>query len=163
FGCVLYEMLTGHAAFEGETIGEILAGVFKSEPDWERLPAGTPEAVRRLLRRCLQKDRAQRLNSANAVRIEIEDAQSRGQAEGGLGHTAARRRSNVWVAIAAVLLLTTIFFAALSVVYFNRPEPSRPPEIRVEVNTPSTDDPLSFAISPDARRLVFSALNDGKS
>src|SRR6516162_4383602 len=43
FGCVLYEMLTGHAAFEGETIGEILGGVFKAQPDWRRLPAETPE------------------------------------------------------------------------------------------------------------------------
>jgi serine/threonine-protein kinase len=64
FGCVVCEMLTGHPAFEGETIGEILAGVFKTEPDWRRLPSETPEAIRRLLRRCLQKDRSRRLNSA---------------------------------------------------------------------------------------------------
>src|SRR5215471_15532582 len=76
FGCVLYEMLTARAAFEGETIGEILAGVFKAEPDWRRLPAEIPEAIRRLLRRCLQKDRNRRLNSANAARIEIEEASS---------------------------------------------------------------------------------------
>jgi eukaryotic-like serine/threonine-protein kinase len=76
FGCVLYEMLTAQAAFEGETIGEILAGVFKAEPDWRRLPAETPEAIRRLLRRCLQKDRTWRLNSPNAMRIEIEEALS---------------------------------------------------------------------------------------
>jgi serine/threonine protein kinase len=42
FGCVLYEMLTGHAAFEGETIGEILAGVFKVDPDWRRLCPASP-------------------------------------------------------------------------------------------------------------------------
>ena len=63
FGCVLYEMLSGHAIFEGETIGEILGGVFKAEPDWRRLPGETPEAIRRLLRRCLQKDRSRRLKS----------------------------------------------------------------------------------------------------
>src|SRR5262245_60456795 len=76
FGCILYEMLTAHAAFEGETIGEILAEVFKAEPDWRRLPAEIPEGVRRLLRRCLQKDRNRRLNSANDARIEIEEALS---------------------------------------------------------------------------------------
>jgi eukaryotic-like serine/threonine-protein kinase len=74
FGCVLYEMLTGHAVFEGETVGEILGGVFKDEPDWRRLPVETPEAIRRLLRRCLQKERRQRLKSADDARIEIEDA-----------------------------------------------------------------------------------------
>jgi serine/threonine-protein kinase len=56
FGCVLYEMLTGRAVFKGETVGEILAEVLKTEPDWRRLPAQTPEGIRRLLRRCLQKE-----------------------------------------------------------------------------------------------------------
>src|SRR5207237_849473 len=76
----------------------------------------------------------------------------------------ARGRSKVWVGIAAVLLLTTILLlGALSVVYFNRPQPPAPPEIRVEVTAPATADPVSFAISPDGRRLVFSASNVGKS
>src|SRR5262249_42741563 len=50
--------------------------------------------------------------------------------------------------------------AALSVRYFNR---ATPPEIRVEVSTPSTDDPTSFAISPDGRSLVFLASHESKS
>jgi Tol biopolymer transport system component len=60
-------------------------------------------------------------------------------------------------------LLTTVVFAALWVVSFNRALPPAPREIRVEVNTPSTADPLSFAISPDGQRLAFSASNQGKS
>src|SRR5262249_36559394 len=55
FGCVLYEMLSGRVVFDGETAAEVLSEVLKSEPDWHRLPAETPEAIRRLLRRCLQK------------------------------------------------------------------------------------------------------------
>src|SRR5215831_11754819 len=47
FGCVLYEMLTGSAAFQGETVGEILAEVFKADPDWSRLPARTPQGILR--------------------------------------------------------------------------------------------------------------------
>jgi eukaryotic-like serine/threonine-protein kinase len=73
-GCVLYEMLTGKQAFDGEDITEILATVVKTEPDWNRLPQDTPPIVRMLLRRCLQKDRALRMQAAGDVRIEIVDA-----------------------------------------------------------------------------------------
>ena len=56
FGCVLYEMLTGRTAFPGETVSDTLAAVLEREPDWNALPADTPSSVRRLLRRCLEKD-----------------------------------------------------------------------------------------------------------
>src|SRR6202161_1134353 len=56
FGCVLYELLTGRQAFQGETTTEILAAVLRGEPDWQALPASTPGKIRDLLRRCLQKE-----------------------------------------------------------------------------------------------------------
>src|ERR1700694_2176685 len=56
FGCVLYELLTGKQAFQGETTTEILAAVLRGEPDWRALPASTPGKIRDLLRRCLQKE-----------------------------------------------------------------------------------------------------------
>ncbi len=74
FGCVLYEMLTGDKAFGGETITDVLASVVTTEPDWERLPETAGPAVRRLLRRCLQKAPSQRLHSIADGRIDIEDA-----------------------------------------------------------------------------------------
>src|SRR6267378_5348983 len=61
FGCVLYELLTGKQAFEGESVTETLAAVLKAEPDWTLLPATTPPSIRVLLRRCLQKDVTRRL------------------------------------------------------------------------------------------------------
>src|SRR5262249_48231178 len=76
FGCVLYEMLTGNAPFAGETLGEILAAVLTVEPDWKRLPTATPVSIRRLLRRCLQKDRKERLQHVGDARIEINEARS---------------------------------------------------------------------------------------
>ena len=75
FGCVLYEMLTANRAFPGDTTTEILAGVLKADPDWRGLPADTPEAVRRLLGRCLRKDRTERLRDAGDARLDIVDAQ----------------------------------------------------------------------------------------
>ena len=74
FGCVLYELLTGKAAFQGEDVTEILAAVVKSEPDWTALPAKIPSTIRTLLSRCLRKDRRHRISDATDVRIEIEDA-----------------------------------------------------------------------------------------
>src|SRR5262245_411300 len=57
FGCVLYEMLTGRRAFAGDEVSDVMASILIREPDLDAVPAGTPPAVRRLLRRCLQKDR----------------------------------------------------------------------------------------------------------
>src|SRR3989442_11794673 len=56
FGCVLYEMLTGRRAFDGEDVSETLAAVLRGEPEWSALPSDTPTPIRRLLRRCLEKD-----------------------------------------------------------------------------------------------------------
>ena len=61
FGCVLYELLTGKQAFHGETFTDITATILTGEPDWQALPTETPEPIRQLLRRCLQKDKALRL------------------------------------------------------------------------------------------------------
>src|ERR1700675_3356755 len=73
FGAVLYELLTGKPAFHGEDVGDILAAVVRAEPDWQTLPAATPLKVRDLLRRCLQKDKTQRLRDAGDARIEIQE------------------------------------------------------------------------------------------
>ena len=76
FGCVLFEMLTGERTFQGEDVSDTMANVLKREPRWDRLPGTTPPAVRLLLRRCLRKEKRQRLQDAAGVRIEIEDALS---------------------------------------------------------------------------------------
>ena len=74
FGCVLYELLTGKAAFQGEGVHDILASVVRAEPDLSLLPDATPQMVRTLLRRCLQKDKTSRLRDAGDARIEIQEA-----------------------------------------------------------------------------------------
>ena len=70
FGCVLYEMLAGHPAFEGQDVTEIVGRIVTAEPDWSRLPGATPMRIRELLARCLQKDPKLRLRDiGDAVRI----------------------------------------------------------------------------------------------
>jgi eukaryotic-like serine/threonine-protein kinase len=73
FGAVLYELLTGKRAFAGATAPDVLEAVVKNDPDWSKLPAGTPGAIHRLLRRCLTKDRKQRLLAIGEARIALEN------------------------------------------------------------------------------------------
>ena len=74
FGAVLYEMLSGTRAFEGDDISDTLANVLKTEPDWSRLPATVPARVRQVIRACLQKDAKQRLGDMQDVRLALEGA-----------------------------------------------------------------------------------------
>ena len=76
FGAVLFELLTGKRAFEGESITETIAAVLKSEPDWEALPQITPWRIQELLRRCLTKDPHDRLDGIANVRVEVRLALS---------------------------------------------------------------------------------------
>jgi serine/threonine protein kinase len=155
FGCVLYEMLTGRPTFEGEDITEILGRVVTTEPDWSRLPAGTPSSIARLLRRALKKDPRQRLGDIRDARIEIEEA---GMAAQEAVPTPASRRSRwPWIAslaVAALIILSMAIPTARHV--FETP----PPEMRVEINTPPTSSPFDFALSPDGRHLVFVAAGE---
>ncbi|MBN2320986.1 MAG: protein kinase, partial [Acidobacteria bacterium] len=74
FGCILYECLAGRRAFEGETVTEMLAAVIKEEPDWNVLPSRTPQNVRFVLRRCLEKDKSRRFRDIADVWIQIEES-----------------------------------------------------------------------------------------
>src|SRR5205823_3563825 len=72
FGAVLYEMLTGRLAFQGDTISDSIAAILERPPQWDRLPAKTPDSIRRLLQRCLEKDAKRRLHDIADARIEID-------------------------------------------------------------------------------------------
>jgi serine/threonine protein kinase/Tol biopolymer transport system component len=159
FGCVLYEMLTGRAVFEGETTSEIFAGVLKGEPDWNCLPVETPPAIRRLLRRCLQKNRMQRFHDMADARIEIEEADTEPAAQSVTAPSTRRRDRMGW--IVAALSLIGMAVLAIPAVFYLRTAPPDAPEMRLEITTPATSDPFSFALSPNGRQLVFVASGEG--
>src|SRR5262245_59143201 len=69
FGCVLYEMLTGRRAFEGDDVSDTLAAVLRGQPDWMALPADVPEHIRLLLHRCLEKDRSKRVSDVGIAQF----------------------------------------------------------------------------------------------
>jgi len=150
FGCVLYEMLTGKPAFDGKTGTDVLANILKMEPDWQRLPADIPFLVQRSLRRSLQKDRRHRMKCMGDLRLDIADAGTLPAPQSVERSAGTRRREKLaWVAFAfAALAAVAASFWALQ---------PRTRELRVDVATPSTTDPVSMAISPDALKIVFVA------
>ena len=158
FGAVLYEMLTGRPAFEGDDLTEILGRVVTADPDWNRLPEKTPRAIQGLLRRALKKDPRQRLGDIRDARLEIEDALNEPAATVTL---PARGSRLAWIAFAAALLMAVVL--AIPALRYLRETPPLPPETRLEINTPATADPISFALSPDGRQIVFVASGDGAS
>jgi serine/threonine protein kinase len=94
FGCCLYEALTGNLPFQGKTISDTLAKVLERDPDWEVLPEDTPQAVRVLLRKCLQKDSNRRLRDIGDARIDVFDLiteSGRVEAVAGEAETSPRR------------------------------------------------------------------------
>ena len=100
-GCVLFEMLTGQRAFPGDDATDTIIAVCSKEPEWSVLPP-VPANVRRLLRHCLEKDPKRRLDSAAAVRIEIDDAVAVDPPE--IRNRGARVGSLPWVIIATLAL-----------------------------------------------------------
>jgi eukaryotic-like serine/threonine-protein kinase len=76
FGCLLFEMLTGKPAFDGDDVPEVLGAVLKSEPLWIQLPADLPSGIRNLLRLCLEKNAKNRRSDATDVRLDIQQVQN---------------------------------------------------------------------------------------
>jgi len=160
FGCVLYEMLTGHPVFEGATRSEILADVLKAEPDWQRLPAETPESIRRLLKRCLRKDPKTRLRDIGDARIEIAEALNwpASEAPAVLVAPASRLKERfAWLLLAIVTLIA----GGGAVRFLNGPAPTE--ETRVDIATTPTFQSTMTAISPDGRKLAYVAESEGHS
>ena len=170
FGCVLYEMLTGQPIFEGETITEILGGVLKAEPDWNRLPPETPPPIRRLLRRCLQKNRTRRLHDMADARIEIEEADGKPEPNVPVVLSAAyKARERILVSALSLVTLIAAVLAVRVMMHWRETLPDTP-TIRSTI-LPPENTTLDFtnglglpALSPDGRRIVFGArTKDGKT
>jgi Tol biopolymer transport system component/tRNA A-37 threonylcarbamoyl transferase component Bud32 len=73
FGCVLWEMVTGEPVFAGETVSDTISAILTREPAWKCVPVGTPAGIRRVLRRCLEKNLVRRLRDIADARLDIHD------------------------------------------------------------------------------------------
>ena len=175
FGVVLYEMLTGAGAFRGDSIADTMASVLKLEPDFDKLPSNTPAGVRRVLRRCLQKDPDIRLHDIADARIEIEEADldapldSAGAVTVDGGELAAARRLRALPLLAATGL--GLVAGALLWSFFGNDAPSPDAtgasRVRRSVIPLPEGKPLnrgnSIAISRDGSLLALNVGLDGQS
>jgi len=172
FGCVFYEMLTGRRAFEGDETTDVLARIIEREPDFGALPAATPPAIHRLLRRSLQKDRKRRLPDIADARLEIDEALAAPpidvmtQGSAALDVEPAWRRALPWVSTAGALALA----GALLVLWAPwRTEAGSPP-VRVSAELDAAGalaieygpgGGASAVLSHDGQTLAFLARGNG--
>ena len=164
FGCTIYELLTGRRAFFGASPADTLVAVLSAEPDWSLLPPDTPEGLRALLQRCLQKDVRKRLRDLGDASFDYGATNP-----AFVGALAAVRRKNLkrWLSMAAsIAALAAVVWLVVTTVNTNAGVTG--PLRKFEVEAPGLgDDPSTFAgdtgpgagvvISPDGRRIVYPA------
>jgi serine/threonine-protein kinase len=155
FGAVLYEMLTGKRAFDGDDVSDTLAAVLKGDPDWNALPADVPYHIVTLLKHCLTKDRQQRIADISVVQFLLNEFSLMSPS-----HSRGRHA----IALAAVVLMVVLVAIAGFLWFVARPgaEPTRS-VTRFTVTIPSGlslytgPGRTSVALSPDGTRLVYAA------
>ena len=156
FGTVFYEMLTGELAFGGESVSGILASVLTADPDWSKLPPETPAGIRKLLRRCLTKDRKQRLQSIGEARIAIEElSNSEATPDRPSAPVPSPSGSAPWLAYGG--WLASAILAAGAIWGWARPAPVERHDV-VRFTTaipPVTNEPGAIALSRDGSRMAF--------
>ncbi|HWI16920.1 MAG TPA: protein kinase, partial [Vicinamibacterales bacterium] len=169
FGATIYELLTGKRAFYGPTPADTVVAVLSSEPDWDALPADTPDGLRALLQRCLQKDIRHRLRDLGDASFDYGVTNP---AFVGAIATARFQRSKRtlarWASIVASIAAIAGVIAG-GMWLFDRNRESAAGTLRkFEVQAEGLgDEPATFAgdtgpgagvvISPDGRRIVYPA------
>ncbi len=159
FGVVLHEMLTGIALFAGESITDTLAAVLTRPIDLAVLPSSVHTPIRTLIGRCLERDPKRRLRDIGEARLAIEDVLA-GHSETSTNVVpAGRGRSGVTLGLAGAVIGLAIGAVVAGLVARAYLTPTPRPETRVDIATPPTSDPFSFAVSPDGRQVAFVALD----
>jgi len=165
---VLYEMLTGRRAFDGPEVTDVLAAAIKDTPSFDALPIDVPAPVRRLLRRTLEKDRARRLDSMAAARLELDEKPDQTDAHSAaIAMSAAATASSALPprSLAGPIALTALaagLVVGVIVWIVRQPAPVAPPAVVRLAMTMPADQSLfietnhnDLAITPDGSRVLY--------
>jgi Tol biopolymer transport system component len=156
-GCILYELLTGRRAFEGDSASDVLAAVLKTEPDLATLPAHLNPRIIDLLRRCLEKNPKRRWHSVADVRVELDTILERRAFTGDV-HIAVVRP---WWRRALPIAAAFVAGAVLGTLVYRAVQPTRVGQIaRFTLRLPeghqlAQPNRAVVALSPDSSRLVY--------
>ena len=149
FGVILFEMIAGVNPFTGETVHDTLGAVLHGHPDFGRLPPGTPRAVRHVIERCLQRDKAQRYHDLGDARLDLIDPAL--EAESG-PVVPLRRRSPalLWAGwIAAAMAACALVWVTVG------RTPAAPPVVHTAVIAPEGVAIGDFLMAPDGSRITM--------
>jgi Tol biopolymer transport system component len=160
FGCVLYEMLTGLAAFSGKDVTDILAAVIRSEPEWSTLPANLHGRLREVLERCLKKDAKDRYHDISDVKVDIQRVltdPSGVLVQPVMAMEPRKKLRTILPWVAALILMAII--TGIGVWKLKPPEPRQVMRFEFELPEGQQFSDLTYpalAISPDGKRFVYS-------
>jgi serine/threonine-protein kinase len=160
FGAVLYEMFSGHRAAPGATVSETIAAVLESEPVWTLIPASVPSNIRRLVRRCLEKDAKRRLKDIGDACLDLDDALTpSGEADAAAGRgTTTSGRAWLWALVAVFGIATAAFLVGPDGTAEAPPAPRR---LTAELGTDARlvtfglGQASAITLSPDGTVLAF--------
>ena len=170
FGAILYEMLCGKRAFQGETMAETMTAILKQEPEeLAETNAKINPALEKIVRRCLEKKPERRFQSTSDLSFALEalSTASGSRLERATVLPAVTESADMWRLlgnarlawiVASVLLLALLAALPLIIAHL-RHAPTDTHAVRVLIPTPDGTSFLSFAISPDGRRLAFIAID----
>ncbi|RPJ60075.1 MAG: serine/threonine-protein kinase [Acidobacteria bacterium] len=154
FGAVLYEMISGRRAFEGESVGESLAAIIRDEPKpLSQVRHAVPDEFARIIHRCLRKEPDRRFYSMSDVRVELQEVQEAVKSHPEAGQSLAARRRLRWV---VPVLVIVIALALVTGWWFSRPAQELPPVLTAVPLTTYTGVEHFAAFSPDGNQLAFS-------
>jgi serine/threonine protein kinase/Tol biopolymer transport system component len=159
FGSVLYEMVTGRRAFQGETKLATLSGVLEKEPTpVSAIVPKTPPELEKLIARCLRKEPERRIQHMGDVRLALEELKEESESDKVHAFAHPSRRVFVWVATALVLLMSAV--AGITWWLTRSPKPVAAPTLtRLTWDSGLTTDPT---LSPDGKLLAYASDRSGE-